>query len=96
LETWLKNLKPNTSYQLERAVDQLLDKNCTGTAWLILGKGLDAQSIVTDKFGNGHEELFRAVTAIARGTQFDIHFQVVEEATGTVVLTSDCFQYTVR
>jgi hypothetical protein len=42
-----------------------------------LGKGLVAQSIVTDKFETVMKNFSGSV--IARGTQFDIHFQVVEE-----------------
>ena len=30
------------------------------------------------------------------GATFDIHFQVIDEDTQAVVLTSDCYQYTVR
>ena len=48
LDTWVVGLQPNTSYQLQRAVDTVLDGNCTGPSWLTLGKGLVAQSIVTN------------------------------------------------
>jgi hypothetical protein len=96
LDTWLFHLQPNHSYLLQRAVDPIANGSCSSTVWLTLGKGLVPQSIVTDDKGNGHEELFRNITAIARGTQFWIHFQILDEATLMPVLTSDCYQYTVR
>ena len=96
LDTYIRGLEPNTAYILQRAVDTTLDGNCTSTTWLTLGKGLDPQSIVTNKWGVGHEELFRSVAAIPVGSTFDIHFQILKESTAEVVLTSDCYQYTVR
>ena len=42
------------------------------------------------------EQLWRDVTAIPSGTEFDIHFQIIDAETLTVVLTSGCYQYTVR
>lgn len=96
LDTRIMGLEPNTSYLLQRAVDTTLDGNCTSTSWLTLGKGLDPQSIVTNKHGFGREELFRSVSTIPVGTTFDIHFQIVKESTMEVVLTSDCYEYTVR
>jgi hypothetical protein len=96
LETWLYHLQPNHSYQLQRAADPIANGSCLSTAWLTLGKGLVAQAIVTDGKGNGHETLFRDVTAIARGSQFWIHFQIVDADTKATVLSSDCYQYTVR
>ena len=66
------------------------------TAWLTLGLGLVPQAIVTDDKGNGHEDLFRNVSSVARGTQFRIHFQIIDAVTSETVLTSDCTQYTVR
>jgi hypothetical protein len=96
LDTWVHHLEPNTSYSLQRAVDTTLDGNCTSTAWLTLGEGLVAKSIVTDSRGSGSAELFRSVAAIPVGTTFDIHFQIVKEGTTEVVLASDCYEYTVR
>ncbi len=96
LDTWVFNLLPNHAYALQRAVDPITTSSCVSTAWLTLGAGLVAQSIQTDARGNGEADLFRAVTAIARGTQFRIHFQIIDLATGETVLASDCFQYTVR
>src|SRR5882724_2145909 len=47
LDVWLRDLAPNTSYLLQRAVDTNVDDNCTSTAWLTLGRGLQPQSITT-------------------------------------------------
>lgn len=96
LDTRLMGLEPNTSYILQRAVDTTLDGNCTSTSWLTLGKGLEPQSIVTDQHGFGREDLFRSVSTVPVGSSFDIHFQILKESTMEVVLTSDCFDYTVR
>jgi hypothetical protein len=96
LDTWVHGLEPNTNYLLQRAVDTVIDGDCTSTTWLTLGRGLDPQAIVTDDRGFGVAELFRSVSAIAVGTTFDIHFQIVKESTMEVVLSSDCYQYTVR
>ena len=73
LDTWVRDLAPNTSYLLQRAVDVNIDDNCTSTAWLTLGKGLQPQSITTDANGTGREELFRSVEALPVGSEFDIH-----------------------
>jgi hypothetical protein len=96
LDTWVFHLQSNHSYSLQRAVDPITSTGCTSTAWLTLGMGLVPQTINTDAKGNGHEDLFRNVTAAARGSQFRIHFQIIDASTGETVLTSDCFQYTVR
>jgi len=95
LDVWVRDLAPNTSYLLQRAVDPNVDDNCTSTAWLTLGKGLQAQSITTDETGTGREDLFRNVAAFPPGSEFDIHFRVIEEITGAVVLTSQCYQFTI-
>jgi hypothetical protein len=94
LDTWVRDLAPNTSYVLQRAVDTQLDRECTSTGWLSLGQGLTPYSIVTDKNGTGRAALFRNVPPPA-GVSFDIHFRVIEEITGAVVLQSGCYQYTV-
>ena len=96
LDTWLFHLEPNHAYLLQRAVDPYATGSCKSTAWLTLGLGLVPQSIVTDDEGNGHETLFRNIPAIARGMQFWIHFQILDATTLMPVLTSDCYQYTVR
>src|SRR5690349_17108678 len=94
LDVWLRDLAPNTSYLLQRAVDTNVDDNCTSTAWLTLGKGLQPQSIVTDANGTGREKLFRILPP-SPGSEFDIHFRVIDEATSAVVLTSKCYQFTI-
>ena len=98
LDTWVRDLEPNHQYLLQRAVDPInvVDGNCTSTSWLTLGKGLTPQSILTDDSGTGREELWRDISTVASGSQFDIHFRVVDAVTMAVVLTSDCYQYAVR
>jgi len=95
LDTKVRGLEPNTAYVLQRAADRNLDGICSSTAWLTLGKGLVPQAITTDDKGTGEESLFRDVSAFAVGTTFDIAFRVVNVATSAVVLTSDCYRYTI-
>ena len=95
LDTWVRDLEPNTAYVLQRAADTNLDGICSGTSWLTLGKGLVSQSITTDDRGTGEESLFRDVAALGVGATFDITFRVVNVATSAVVLTSDCYRYTI-
>ena len=95
-DVWVHNLEPNTNYKLQRAVDTMLDGNCTGTDWLTLGKGTNSYSITTDGKGEGFGELYRSITAIPVGSKFDIRFQIVKESDSSVALTSDCYLYTVR
>jgi hypothetical protein len=95
LDTWVSGLAPNSEYLLQRAVDAAVDDDCTSTAWLTLGKGLEPQSIITDANGTGRAELFRDVSAVPPGSQFDIHFRVVNALTFAVVLESGCYQYQV-
>jgi hypothetical protein len=94
LITWVRDLKPNTSYLLQRAVDSTLDGVCTSQTWLTLGRGTQPQAITTDEKGTGREELFRNVGVLPVGSTFDIHFQVIEQATSTVALRSGCYQFT--
>jgi hypothetical protein len=94
LDVWVRDLLPNTSYLLQRAVDTNVDDDCTSTDWLTLGKGAQSQSITTDATGTGRETLFRILPALP-GTEFDIHFRVIEEDTREVVLTSKCYQFTI-
>jgi hypothetical protein len=96
LDTWVRDLAPNTSYQLQRAVDTTIDGNCTSTSWLTLGKGLVPQDIVTDAKGTGRAELFRDLGAFPPGSRFDIHFRVIKATMGAVVLKSTCYAFTVR
>ena len=95
LDTWVRDLTPNTSYLLQRAVDTNLDGECTSTAWLTLGQGLTPAAIVTDDNGTGRAELFRDLAAFQPGTTFDIHFRVIDAITAAVVLESECYQFTV-
>ena len=94
LGTWVRGLEPDHSYVLQRAVDPP-DGDCTSDSWLPLGKGLVPQTIETDERGTGREELFRDLAAVATGTQFDIHFQVIDAVTGDPVLASGCYRFTV-
>jgi hypothetical protein len=96
LDTWVRDLAPNHSYRLQRAVDTVLDGDCTSTAWLTLGKGLVPQAITTDDRGTGREDLFRSLATVPNGSQFDIHFQVIDAMTSAPVLKSDCYRFTVR
>ena len=93
LDVWVRDLAPNSEYLLQRAVDATVDDDCTSTAWLTLGKGLQPQSIVTDAQGTGSAQLFRNVAAFPPGSEFDIHFRVVNAQTQAVVLQSECYQY---
>ena len=95
LDTWVRDLVPNTSYLLQRAVDVVIDGDCTSAAWLTLGKGLTPQAITTDDRGTGREGLFRSVAAFPVGSQFDIHFRVIDQATSAVVLESGCYAFTI-
>jgi hypothetical protein len=96
LDTRLRGLEPNTAYVLQRAADRTLDGvGSTAGGWLTLGRGLTAQSVTTDDSGNGSESLFRDVGALGVGATFDITFRVVNVATSAVVLTSDCYRYTI-
>lgn len=95
LDTWVRDLAPNRSYLLQRAVDTTIDDNCTSEAWLTLGKGLAPASIDTDDRGTGTAALFRSLAAAATGATFDIHFRVIDAITSEVVLESSCYQFTV-
>jgi len=95
LDVWVRDLAPNRSYFLQRAVDTPADGNCTGTGWLTLGQGLAPQAFTTDETGTGRANLFRSLPSILVGTNFDIHFRVIDAVTSAVVLESACYQYTV-
>ena len=94
LDVWVRDLQPNSHYQLQRATDALVNDDCTGTNWIPLGKGSVPQDIVTDARGTGRADLFRNLGTTPVGSQFDIHFRVLD-ADGTPVLNSDCYQFTV-
>jgi hypothetical protein len=96
LDVWVRDVAPNASYSLQRAVDTALDDVCSGTNWLTLGQGVTPQPIVTDDRGTGRADLWRDLSAFAAGTAFDIHFRVIETGTTNVVLQSDCYRFVVR
>jgi hypothetical protein len=96
LGVWVRDLEPNHAYLLQRAVNSPASGNCSSTSWLTLGSGLTPQAIMTDDKGTGQADLWRDLSALATGATFDIHFQVIDAITSAVVLTSDCYQYTVR
>jgi hypothetical protein len=93
LGVWVRDLLPNHSYRLQRATDMTGDDLCTGTNWLTLGKGLVPEAIATDDRGTGRAELFRDLATVPTGTQFDIHFRVIDAITSAVVLESACYQF---
>lgn len=96
LDVWVRDLAPNRTYYLRRAVDFTPpDGDCDSeSGWMTLGKGLNPQAIATDDRGTGRAALFRDVPAVFRA--FDIHFIVTETMMGTSgVLQSACYQYTV-
>jgi hypothetical protein len=95
LAVWVRDLAPNHSYYLQRATDSNVDDNCTGTNWLTLGQGTVPEAIMTDAKGTGRADLFRDLAAIPLGTEFDIHFRVIDAATSAVVLESGCYQFVV-
>jgi len=95
LDTWVRDLQPNTTYQLQRATDTAINDDCTGTNWLTLGRGTIPQAITTDGRGTGRAELFRNLGTTAVGSTFDIHFRVIETVGGAVVLESACYQFVV-
>jgi hypothetical protein len=95
LDVWVRDLAANHSYNLQRATDTNVNDECTGTNWLTLGRGLDPQAITTDEKGTGRADLFRNLSTIALGTEFDIQFRVIDAVTSAVVLESACYQYTV-
>ena len=95
LDVWVRDLAPNHTYSLQRATDTNVNDECIGTNWLTLGQGLVPHAITTDETGTGRADLFRNLAAIPLGTQFDIHFRVIDAETSAVVLQSACYQYTV-
>jgi hypothetical protein len=95
LDVWVRDLAPGHSYSLQRATDANVNDDCTGTNWLTLGRGLVPQPITTDDKGTGRAGLFRDLASLALGTQFDIHFRVIDAVSSAVVLESGCYQFTV-
>jgi hypothetical protein len=97
LGVWIRDLAPGRDYELQRATDPNVDDDCTGTNWLTLGRGTDPTTtkITTDESGTGRADLFRDLTTIPLGMEFDIQFRVVEAGTSTPVLQSACYQFVV-
>jgi hypothetical protein len=95
LGVWVRDLAPNHDYSLQRATDTTVNDDCVGTNWLTLGQGLVPRAVTTDGRGTGRADLFRNLAAIPLGTEFDIHFRVIDATTSAVVLASACYQYTV-
>lgn len=95
LDTWVRDLKPNTAYRLQRAVDTVLDGSCTSSAWLTLGEGPTPADLVTDERGTARAALWRDLAAVPTGSRFDIHFRVIEATGGAVALESGCYQFVV-
>lgn len=95
LDVWVRDLAPNTTYELQRATDPVIDDACDGTNWLTLGQGLTPQAISTDERGTGRAALFRSLAAVPPGSAFDIHFRVIQQTTQAVVLESSCYQFIV-
>ena len=97
LDTWVRDLAPNHTYRLQRAVDTVLDGSCprVETEWLTLGKGLQPGVITTDDRGTGREDLFRDLGAAPTGKQFDINFRIIDAASSAPVLQSGCYRFTV-
>jgi hypothetical protein len=95
LDTWVRDLAPNHSYLLQRAVDTNVDGNCKGSAWLTLGQGMTPRAISTNDRGTGSAPLFRDLAPLPVGAARDIHFRVVDAGTLAPVLESACYQFTV-
>jgi hypothetical protein len=92
LEVWVRDLRPNTTYYVQRAVDMNVDDDCTGSNWTMPTLG----TIATDGTGTGRAVLVRPLPASLLGREFDIHFRVAEtETASSAVLQSDCYEYTV-
>jgi hypothetical protein len=100
LDAWVRDLAPDHSYYLERAVDppNMTDGNCDNeTSWLRLGQAGSPTvptAIETDERGTGRAALSRNVPA-PPGMEFDIHFRVVDAVNSAVVLESACYQFAV-
>ena len=96
LDVWVRDLTPDSHYFLQRATDATVDGDCTGTNWLSLGPSEHRpQPINTDDRGTARAELFRDLAAFPVGSTFDIQFRVIDAFRGVIVLTSDCYQFTV-
>lgn len=94
MDVWVRDLLPNTSYSLQRAVDVVADGVCTGTTWGTIGQGATPQPILTDETGTGRAELWRSPPP--NPVPVDNHFRVIQTGTTNVVLHSDCYGLIVR
>jgi hypothetical protein len=94
MDVWVRDLLPNTSYGLQRAVDSPQDGVCTGTNWLTMGQGTTPQPILTDDTGTGRAALWRPLPATVMPS--DIHFRVIQTGTSNVALQSACYQLLLR
>jgi hypothetical protein len=90
LDVSVRDIEPGT-YLVQRAVDPFVDDVCTGTNWAMPTLG----QITTDASGTGWAHLSRSLAAIPLGTEFDIHFRVVDPVTSAVILQSGCYQFVV-
>lgn len=90
LDVWVRDLAPGT-YLVQRAVDPVVNDVCTGTNWPMPTLG----AVTTDLSGTGRVQLSRSLAAIPLGTEFDIHFRVIDASTSAVVLQSGCYQFVV-
>jgi hypothetical protein len=93
-DVWVRDLLPDTSYELQRAVDGPADGVCASTDWVTLGQGTTPDPILTDDKGTARAALWRLVPAIP--VPLDIHFRVVQTGTSQVALQSDCYRLIVR
>jgi len=92
LDVWVRDLLPNHTYYVQRAVDAIVDDTCTGSNWTMPTLG----TVTTDDAGTGRAALVRPLPASFLGVEFDIHFRIAETETATSgVLQSGCYQYTV-
>jgi hypothetical protein len=91
LDVWVRDLLPNHTYIVQRAVDTTVNDECTGANWTTPTLG----SITTDEAGTGRAALSRLLPAALLGVEHDIHFRVVDPAAPDVaVLQSSCYQFT--
>jgi len=90
LNIWVRDLAPGR-YLVQRAVDPVVNDVCAGTNWTMPTLG----AVTTDLSGTGRVQLTRSLAAIRLGTEFDIHFRVIDAATSAVVLQSGCYQFVV-
>ena len=83
LDTWVRDLAPNHSYLLQRAVDTILDGSCTSTAWLTLGKGIGSA-----------RGSFRRRSRPTTEAPDERTCSGIDAMTLTPVLQSDCYRFT--